>query len=361
MAENAVKEVYDAPEVDTDAIKCKGCGSNMTFDPATQKLKCSYCGYTEEFDSSSFVQEIAIEEALRKNEKWSSETTSFRCDNCGAKITAGKSETATMCPFCGTAHVVKVEDLEGIKPNVVIPFKIGKESIIEKFKTWAKKKLFAPGDFKKNTGMDKVKGVYMPVFTFDSNTNSVYEGRIGERRTRTVRTKNGTRTETYIAWRYVNGTLAHFFDDVYVNASEKLNAKTMKKLSPFDKNDNRVYSNEYLSGFYAYRYEKGIDDCWSEARGIMDKQIKQFILDKYGCDVVDYLNISTSHSSVTFKYVLLPVYLITYAYKNKAYTVYCNGSTGKIVGKTPVSPWKVALAVLGIAVIAVGIYFLTTL
>ncbi len=358
MQENAQKNIYDAPEVNTDAIKCKGCGGNMVFDPSTQKLKCPYCNYTEDFGSDGTVEEIAIEDALKKNESWQSETSSFRCTNCGAKIHTDKSITATICPFCGTAHVVKEADLEGIKPNAVIPFKLTVADVIKNFKSWTKKKLFAPRKFKKTASTDKIKGVYMPLFTFDSQTESVYEGRIGEYKTRTVRTKNGTRTETYTEWRHVSGTLSHFFDDIYINAGKRIDSKNVYNLLPFDYASVKAYDNAYLSGFYAHHYEKDISTCWKEAREEIDKKIKDLIVSKYHCDCVDYLNVSTHHSNVTFKYILAPVYIINYSYKKKNYTIYCNGSTGKFTGKTPVSPLRVAIAVvLGIAVV-VGLTFL---
>ena len=68
------------------------------------------------------------------------------------------------------------------------------------------------------------------------------------------------------------------------------------------------------------------------------------------CDVVDYLNVSTQYEAVKFKYMLIPVYLMNFAFRKKKYRVYMNGSTAKITGKTPVSPWRVLLAgILGIA------------
>ena len=358
MEENAQKNIYDAPEVSTDSVKCKGCGSNMVFDPATQKLKCPYCGYTEEFATSTQVEERDLQDVLSKNESWKSDTSSFRCANCGAKIHTEKSITATICPFCGTAHVIKEDDLERIKPNVVIPFKLTPENVARNFKSWTRKKLFAPRDFKKKTTADKIKGVYMPFFTFDSNTASVYEGRLGKRKTRTVHTKEGTRTETYTEWRHVSGSISHFFDDIYINAGSRLDSDQLYKLMPFDFSSSRVYDNAYLNGFFAHHYDKDIATCWKEARNRIDKQLRELILEQNGCDYVDYLNVSTRHENVTFKYVLVPVYVINYTYKKKNYTIYCNGNSGKFTGKTPVSPWKVAIAsVIGLAA-AIGLVIL---
>ncbi len=344
--------------VSSDSVKCKSCGSNMIFDPDTQKLKCTYCGYTEDFLKSVEVEELDIENALKKNEKWSSETLVFQCDNCGAQIVAEKGQTAVLCPFCGTSHVTAVEDLEGIRPNAVLPFTISKEQVAENFRNWSKKKLFAPGEFKRTTRVDKIKGVYMPFFTFDSQTESVYEGRVGDTYTRTVQTKDGTRTETYTVWRHVSGTLSHFFDDVLINAGREGEGVNLNKLAPFDWSGIKVFENKFLTGYFARRYEKDLQTCWGNAKDVMDKELRDMIIARCHCDVVDYVNVHTRHSNVKYKYVMLPVYVINYNYKKKHYTIYANGTTGKIIGKSPVSPAKASIAGVIGAIVVAGVILL---
>ena len=296
-----------------DNIKCKSCGSNMTFDPDTQMLKCAYCGYTEDFSKSSDVQEISIEDALKNNAKWNTETLVYRCDNCGARIVAEKGQTSGRCPFCSTPHVVAEEDLEGIRPNAVVPFKLSKNVISEIFKKWVKHKIFAPNDFKKKAAAENVKGVYMPFFTFDSKTDSVYEGRVGDEHTRTVKDSDGnSHTETYVVWRRVKGTFSHFFDDVLINAGTRFDGHKLNKLSPFDWSGACVYENRFLSGYVAHHYERDIQTCWGEAKTEMDNKLRQMIIASFHCDKVDYLNVKTRHSEVTYKYVMLPVYVISY-------------------------------------------------
>ena len=85
----------------------------------------------------------------------------------------------------------------------------------------------------------------------------------------------------------------------------------------------------------------------------MDSAIRRMIVNRHHADEVGYLNVSTRHENVTYKYVLLPVYVINYDYKSKNYVIYANGTTGKIVGKSPVSVWKAILAgVIGAAALA---------
>ena len=355
MAEFDSNKMTDNPQLSGEErtsafMKCDGCGGNMVFDPETQCLKCEHCGKVIDFGKNDKVEELSIEGAFEKSEKWNNEVSVYRCENCGATFNIGADEVSAICPYCSTTHIVKSEDLAGIRPNALYPFVITAPKAAELAKKWAKRRLFAPRSFKKQLREKDLRGVYLPGFTFDSNTVSYYEGRLGERRTRTVRTSNGnTRTETYIEWHYVSGTFNKFFDDVMIS-SGVTPQKELDSLKPFRADTIRVYGNEYLSGYAAGHYVRNIGDCWGDAKKIIDRTLRNDILRSYGYDVIDYLNVSTKHNDVTYKYVLLPVYRLNFRFKKKDYNVSVNGNTGRITGKTPVSPVRVIIAVaLGLA------------
>ena len=49
---------------------------------------------------------------------------------------------------------------------------------------------------------------------------------------------------------------------------------------------------------------------------------------------------------------MLPVWMSSFVYKGKVYQFMVNGRTGRVSGRTPISPLRVAVAILiGIAVI----------
>lgn len=351
-------EKVSGPEKESAFIKCEGCGGNMVFDPASQCLKCEHCGKIVDFGKNTEVEEIDIDGAFEKAKKWNDEVSVYRCSNCGAVFNIGADEISSVCPYCSTTHIVKSDDLAGIRPNALYPFLITTEKAVELAKKWAKKKLFAPRAFKKTLEAQNLRGLYLPSFTFDSNTDSYYEGRLGERRTRTVRTSDGkTRTETYIEWHYVRGTFVKFFDDILISCG-MTPQKEVNAIMPFRSDSIRVYAKEFLSGYTAGHYVRDIKECWGDAKKLIDQTLRQDILNSYGYDVIDYLNVSTKHSDVTYKYVLLPVYRLNYRFKKKNYNVTVNGNSGRITGKTPVSPIRVLIAVLISLAAIVGIGYL---
>lgn len=333
-------------------VKCQSCGSNMVFDPKTQSLKCKHCGDKSSFDKSDDVKELSIEDAFNVVENWDTDSTVYRCNNCGAVVVLDAMDSATFCPYCSTSHIVKEEDLSGLKPNAVYPFTLTNDEALSNSKTWVKKKIFAPKKFKKSLVAPNIRGIYEPCFTFDSQTYSTYQGRIGKRHTRTVGSGKNRRTQTYIVWRHISGTFDYSFDDVMIDSSTSFDQKVLDNLSPFNYDTIKVYEKNYLSGYFARRHDKSISDAWVDAKDVIDKVLKRKILSQYVYDVVDYLNVSTIHNEVTYKYVLLPTYQLVYKYNKKNYNVYINGNTGKVAGKVPLSPLKIGLACLiGVAII----------
>ena len=349
---------FDLKQVNTDYEKCPNCAGKMVFDPDSQMLKCEYCGFFKRVEKDKNVVENDIEHGFEQVEKWDkSEQASYTCENCGANVIVGADEQAVICPYCGTSHVVKTGSFNGLRPGAVIPFMVSAKQAADQAKKWAKKRIFAPRSFKKSLTVENLHGVYEPSFTFDSQTASSYYGRVGDRHTRTVGSGKNRRTETYIVYRNVSGNYDKFFDDVMIAANDTLDQKTLDKLSPYKAKDACVYESKYLSGYVADAYKRDLKNCWTDAKDTMTQSIRSDIRSSLHCDVVDYLNVSTHYDNVTFKYMLIPVYIMNFMFRKKKYRVWMNGSTAKVTGKTPVSPWRVLIAgVIGIALAALLVW-----
>lgn len=322
-------------EKTTDVIKCPSCGANMVFDPKKQALSCEHCGNVIDFTKDQCITERDFRYHERDIEDWSSETVVIRCNNCGAAEVVSRTEIAKICPFCGTSNIIETEELPGIKPNVVYPFTINKVCCSEYVRKWLKRKLFVPKAFKRNVEILNLHGIYHPAWTFDSNTVSNYSGTLGKYVTRTVGSGKNRHTVTTIDYFRVSGVYNFFFDDVLVEAGTAVDTKTFNKLRPFNNNIAVVYDKKYLAGFSAHHYEKNIDAAFVDAKHMMDAHIKRGIMDRYNADVDSNLSVNTYHNNVTFKYILFPVWLGCFNYKNRDYRFYVNGNSGKIIGKVP--------------------------
>lgn len=344
MAEE--KEIFDESNTETEEYSCPNCDASLEFHPQNQTLCCKYCGFEMPVDGKASDEEFDFLKHVEEDNTWNKEAKVVHCDNCGANTVVDNNEMSFTCPFCGSNSVVESKEITGIKPHRVVPFKISNELSKENYSKWLKKKLYAPRKVKKEIPSLKIRGVYLPVWTFDTNTFSLYKGKLGKRYTVTVGSGDNKRTVTKIRYFYIRGNEKLNFDDLIVNAGSKISQDEISAIAPFNTNDSFLYENSYLVGFSAEHYTIKLNTGWENSKIIMKKQIERKILSNYYYDVVSYLNVNTTYNDIKYKYVLIPVWIGTYMYNNKQYRFIANGETGKSSGKYPISAIKVIFTVL---------------
>ena len=345
---------FDVMQNASQAIgyKCECCGAAVEFDPQTQSLKCSHCGSQVKIDFDNQIKERSFEE-LFDCQQWTQGVKVIQCQNCGAKEVLDKNEISSSCPFCGSPSVLEVSELAGIKPDTAIPFKMSKQTATQKCLKWLKSRFFAPSQFKKDVKINLLKGCYLPTWTFDCVTDVFYQGRLGKRYTETYTVNGKTMTRTKMRYFNVSGSLHKNYNDIYVKGSEVVEEKYLQRIQPFDMNDYVKYDDKLLAGFEANHYTIQPIDAWNQAEDMIKNACRHEIVSRYGADEVVYLNMSLVHNQKSFKYLLLPVYISATNYKNKLYNQYVNGVNGKVSGKVPKSPLKIATAILlGVAAFA---------
>lgn len=340
-------DATSAKEVESDTFKCPGCGNFLKYDPDSCKLKCDYCGGTREVPAPQPPMELYYTALSEQGYSSWGEVKCIQCPVCGAKTMLEKYQTVTVCPFCGAPNVVESDEVPGLKPNAVLPFLISEPKAHESLKKWMGKKFLAPSNLKKTAKTSKMRGVYVPSWTFDSNVFATYDARLGKTYTVTVGSGKNRRTETRVRWYNVSGSINSYFDDVLVNASSRLSQKDLNKIGGFDTKNSVQYEEEYLSGYSAERYAQGLDASWEVAKDLMINNVRSQIRNRYpDADRVDYINVRPVFNETKYKYVLGPVWTSAYRYKGKDYGFVVNGRNGRTVGKAPLSPIKTFFFVL---------------
>lgn len=351
------------------SIKCSGCGANLTFEPGSSKLACQYCGAKNEIkQETTYVEEIDFEKFLSENQPEESlhEVNTCNCVNCGASTTLKPDVTSDSCPFCDTPLIVKnATSTKLIKPKYLLPFKIERKKAGEQYVGWLGGLWFAPNDLKQNAQrtMDKLVGVYLPFWTYDSDTSTDYTGERGTYYyvTETYTNSKGeteTREVQRIAWSFASGNVDKNFDDILVCASPSLPQKLASALEPWDLEALNSFDERFLSGFKTESYRVDLKSGFETAKNMMKPEIETTIKGDIGGDLQRISSMSTTYDKITFKHILLPVWISAYKYNDKVYHFMINARTGEVQGERPYSVIKIALAVLGgIAVIAAGLWF----
>ncbi len=341
---------------------CNNCGALLTYAPGTATLHCDYCGQDtpipkEEKSSLEPIQELPFREALKRLETGGSGETRFtiQCENCAAEFTFDENNHAGQCPFCGTAIVVKPGKSRPILPKSLISFKITHKEAEAHFDKWLSDLWFAPGKLKKfGRGNGGLSGVYIPYWTYDSETTTSYSGERGityQVPVSVVVTENGRRVRrttmvTKVRWTHVSGRVSRFFDDVLVGASKTLPRTITDKLSPWHLDELTSFNEAYLSGFQSEIYQVHLDDGFNTALRIMDTVIRSDVNRDIGGNLQRIHHLDTHHDRITYKHILLPIWSSAFSFRGKTYRFVVNGQTGKVRGERPYSPWKITVAVI---------------
>lgn len=345
---------------------CTQCGAKLDFAPGTSELRCPYCGFEMPIPKSEkqiFEADFRVFLEKAGLEKESYEAQRIHCEKCGAETTMPAEAAAGICPFCGANMVFSQSVSRLIKPEAILPFNISYKDAFESFRGWIRKLWFAPGDIRKYAQTEgKLAGVYIPYWTYDSDTTTSYVGERGDHYYTTEsyvtveqgRSVRRTRQVRHTRWSPASGTVWNNFDDILVMASKSLPREYAEKLEPWDLDRLVPYADGYISGFRAESYHVTLPQGFEEAKKTMAGTIENSIRQDIGGDEQRIHSAETRYGSITFKHILLPVWLSAYRFRNTIYRTLINARTGEVQGERPYSAWKIAGAVL-LALIALGL------
>jgi hypothetical protein len=329
-------------------------------------MQCPYCGYRQEITAGDRqIREIAFAElaTLPRKPLGSIGRYVFTCQRCAAKTET--DETASLCQFCGSPLVIDAHATGQIVPEAVLPFELDRRAVSDRLNKWTSSRWFAPSALKKVTAAESTKSTYIPHWTYDSETVSFYTGQRGEHYyvTETYTDDDGrqqTREVQRTRWFPASGRVDRFFDDVLVPGSVVVPPKKLDALAPWPLDKAEPYQPEYLAGHFALRYDVEPENGFEEAKSRMAPVIAEDCRRDIGGDEQRVDSVRTQHNDVTFKLMLLPVWIATYIYAGKTWQILVNGRTGDIHGERPWSKAKIALAVLiALVVLVIVAYFLS--
>jgi DNA-directed RNA polymerase subunit RPC12/RpoP len=366
-----------APPGDVHRFPCPACGADLRFNPGAGQLVCDHCGHTEPMAAPppatrGGLRELDFRAAVANQLPAAEleETRGVTCTNCGAQFEFDRSVHAAECPFCATPVVTDTGPQRHIKPRGVIPFALDEAQARSAMTQWLDRLWFAPSGLTDYARKGRrMQGIYVPYWTFDADTTSQYRGERGtvyyETETVTV-TRNGrsereTRQVAKVRWSPAAGRVARFFDDVLVLASRSLPKRFTDALAPWDLTALTPYAPEFVAGFRAEGYTVELDEGFAEARQIMDAQIERDIRFDIGGDRQRIHAVDTDVRDITFKHVLLPVWLAAYKYNGKTFRFVVNGQTGRVQGERPWSAWKITAAVILGLILAGAVGYLAAL
>lgn len=297
--------------------KCPNCNGALEYDPQSGKMECHFCGNSYEPEQNNFLLE----------NRESMECSIYECTSCGAQLVVNDVESSSFCAYCGQPTVVFSRVSKELKPDYIIPFSVTKDQAFQIVRQRFHKGAMIPKEIKKFQ-IENMRGIYIPYYIYD----------IDYMDTQGLRHNGGK-----------NGVDKFFirkaeceFKGIIHDASKQLNDESTVRLEPYDLKGLRSFEPQYLSGFYADKYD--LNQREIEENGV--KRAKQFFDKEIEKSINESVHIMYNNPSYDIReihYALLPAWFITFRYKNEPYTILINGQTGKMVGTVPTdksSMWR---------------------
>ena len=350
---------------------CAVCGADVVWDPELGAQRCANCGATaaaptprsvvRERDFASWARSAVREDQLQ-------EVLVVRCADCGGETTFRENVVAGRCAFCASPIAAQAVSRKLIKPAALLPFRIGREQALERFGNWIRSRWFAPNALKRLAVADfgQLRGVYIPFWTYDAATTTAYTGERGDdyQTTETYTTQeNGrtvtrTRIVTRTRWSHASGTVENSFDDVLVCASGSIPQPIVRRLEPWDLEAVVPYADEYLAGFESESYQVDLAAGLEAAKEIMRGEIHRTICADIGGDHQRVTSADTAYRDISFKHLLLPLWLCVYRFRDRVFRFVVNARTGEVQGERPWSWIKITLLVLLVAAAVLAIVYI---
>lgn len=345
-------------EIKSVAYKCPSCGAPLEFDAFSQSFVCHFCGSAfekKELDQRFTEDELTDHEdfteeeknlAKKRGEDWERMNVLYSCPSCGAGIFSDSENAVSLrCHYCNSPVILAGKLSGKFRPNKLIPFVKTREQAEEAFKEWSGKRIFVPKDFKSERVLTEMKGIYVPFWLADCCVEGTFEA-IG---TITSSSRHGNVIKTLHREYLVERQGSLICRGVPADGSSRAADLLMENIEPFDYTKLTDFDMSYLSGHHAEKYDVDKEAVYPR----IEQRVSEEALELFKSSAPGYSSFKITKSEfkvsgVNWTYALLPVWFLSYAYKNQLYCYAMNGQTGKFSGKLPINKLKLGLCMAGI-------------
>ena len=320
---------------------------------------CPFCGTESPYQIDREVGKVAERELsggllvdASVDRSSQEQRRSVQCQSCKAIMTYDATRVGQNCEFCGAPALVAYDEIKSpIRPEGVLPFRIDHARVRDDIRRWWRGKWLAPGRLAKAALVDTVKSLYIPYWTFDAHAHCPWDAEAGHYyyvnvEGRDSQGRSVVRQERRVRWEAASGVVDHTFDDDLVPGTTGVSQDLLRQVEPFPTGEIVPYDRAFLSGHVVEHYQVALTDAAGNSEAQMRKVLEQLAGQQIPGDTYRNLVIRPVFSSRTFKHVLVPIWLLVYMFGSKPYQVVVNGYTGRIAGRYPYSPWKIALLIL---------------
>jgi DNA-directed RNA polymerase subunit RPC12/RpoP len=315
-------------QADADRFMCPKCGGRMVFAPDGSSLVCEYCARNQALGSSKDAaqeQDFIVSMATIRGHSKPLQEQVFHCQGCGAEFILHPDQMSATCAYCGSPHVVKLENVrELIAPEGIIPHAFNQKHATYQLVQWVESNKLKPV-----RKVELPRGLYLPIWTFDIGGHIDYTGEIIESENSGM---NMGRQQPNVV--RINDQYPVFVDDLPIPAARKRARQLAQIIGGFNLKTTQPYDARYLSAWPAVVYDVPMGEASLDARSLAYATIKR--------GLPNFLNsvkiIHTSSASMlveSYKFVLVPAWITEISLEGGEAHVLINGQSGDVTSDLP--------------------------
>ena len=293
------------------------------------------------------VSENDLAAALAANadqvDTWKEQHRSVQCQSCRAVMVYDAARVGQNCEFCGSPALIAYQEIRSpISPKGVLPFKVDRHRVRDDIRRWWRSKWLAPNKLAKSAMVDTVHSIYIPYWTFDAHAHCPWTAEAGHY----YYVRENGKQRRHVRWEPASGVVEHTFDDEPVAGTTGIDQRLLRQIEPFPTGECVAYDTAFLSGHVVEHYQVALTQAAADSEVRMRAALEHMCARQVPGDTQRNLRIYPTFSGKTFKHLLVPIWLLVYTFGRNPYQVVVNGCTGKMAGKYPYSPWKVAFLIV---------------
>ncbi|MBQ2317838.1 MAG: TFIIB-type zinc ribbon-containing protein [Lachnospiraceae bacterium] len=329
-------------------FQCPKCGGHVVFEPTLQKMKCEYCDSLFDPEPGDIPKDEkegeAKVEVTEANDQY--EANVYTCPQCGGEIISDADTAVTFCSYCGSSTVLEGRLTKIRKPDYVIPFVKTKEEAEAAYRQTMSRALFAPSSVKNDTVVERFRGIYMPYWVYDFQTDgrTVIQGVHDHRRGNYI----------YHDHYDVKSDLHANYEGIAFDASSSFSDSLSQAIAPYDTKEKKPFDEGYLAGFYADTSDIPEFVYQNDAREMVRADLANRLMQTgnyspYGVSAMDAARM-VGPDKEDSKMGYFPVWFLANRTKDRISYAVVNGQTGRVAADIPISFTKYMVGALVVAV-----------
>ena len=331
----------------SEVFICQACGGKIKFEPGQKSIICEYCGTVHHLgDNAQPDLEQVLDSSLpsRQGHTWAEAQHRLSCPQCGGVLLLPVKEKTAHCPYCGNHQLIKSAETESLlDPQIIVLAELDEKQAIQNFKIWLGNGLFTPDNLRRLAQPAALRPAYYPFWTFDGTGELHWSCEFNQ--------GNGN-----LEWAVQEGVIYEMFDDELVSGMRSLKVSQLVKILPFNLKKGLPFTPQALAGWRVLAYDLSLSDASLVAREHIAKKLHRKL--EHDIQILKpHRNLQpgkTDWSGMTYKHVLLPLWVGNYHYQGRNYQIFINGQTGKVSGEKPLDRTKIISAIF-------ALFFLVTI